>query len=171
MTVSLESQWNVDFNDVWSIWKYYQLLMHESNTFLLKTMPLKPLGQLGQTMLKSTPPHKARGPPSSIWMPKLTLLTILNDIRIQSDVLLQYTLRTDRPTDRQTDAPGDFKWYSMLHSSSAIAKRPLVAVLVLWLVQVVLEHHVIGLQCSLHANYVQKYGGESNGKDESSSDE
>jgi len=36
LTVSSESQWNVDSNDILSIWKYCQLFMHTSNTFLFK---------------------------------------------------------------------------------------------------------------------------------------
>ena len=34
--LSVESQWNVDSNDILSVRKYSQLFMHESNTFLLK---------------------------------------------------------------------------------------------------------------------------------------
>ena len=34
LTISLESQWNIDSNDILSVRKYYQLFTHESNTFL-----------------------------------------------------------------------------------------------------------------------------------------
>ena len=48
LSSSLGSQWNVDSNDILSIWKYYQLFTHESNTFLLQNTSLKPLGQWGK---------------------------------------------------------------------------------------------------------------------------
>ena len=35
LSTYLERQSNIDSNDALSVWKYYQLLMHESNTFLL----------------------------------------------------------------------------------------------------------------------------------------
>jgi len=48
---------------------------------------------------------------------RLTPLTIANSIRIHSAVLPQYTLRSDRPTDRQTDRPTDmFRHISRLRS-------------------------------------------------------
>jgi len=61
MSTSSESQWNVDSSDVLCVRKY-QLFTHESNTFLLQNMPLKPLGHWGQTTLKSTLPLEACGP-------------------------------------------------------------------------------------------------------------
>ena len=92
---------NVDSNDILSVWKYYQLFMQESNTFLLQNMTLKPFGQWQQTTPKSTLPLEARGPPyMNVWV---TPLTNPNDIRIQSAILPQYTLQTDQPTDRLTD--------------------------------------------------------------------
>jgi len=36
LTISSESQWNIDSNDILSVQKYSQLFMHESNTFLVK---------------------------------------------------------------------------------------------------------------------------------------
>ena len=45
--LSWESQWNVDSNDILCIWKYCQLFVHKSNTFLLMNTPLKPVGQWG----------------------------------------------------------------------------------------------------------------------------
>jgi len=50
--------------------------------------------------------------PSNTPILRPTPLTTPNDIRIQLAVLPQYTLQTDRPTDRQTDGPGkcSVKW-------------------------------------------------------------
>jgi len=54
LSTSSESQWNIDSNGVLSVRKYYQLFLHESNTFLLQNTPLKPLGQRGQVTSKYT---------------------------------------------------------------------------------------------------------------------
>jgi len=46
--------------------------------------------------------------PSNIGLPiPQTPLTTPNGIQVQSAVLPQYTLRTDRPSDRPTDGIGD----------------------------------------------------------------
>ena len=57
MTVYLESQWNIDSNNILSVRKYCLLFMHESSIFLLKNMPLKPMGQWGKKL-----PFEARRP-------------------------------------------------------------------------------------------------------------
>ena len=74
----LESQWNVDSNNVLSVRRCYQIITHESNTFLLQNTPLKLLGQRWQTNPKSTLPVEACGP-HLIWMPGVTPLTTPND--------------------------------------------------------------------------------------------
>ena len=48
--------------DVLSVRKYYKLFTHESNTFLLQNMPLKPLGQWGKQPQNPPLPLEARGP-------------------------------------------------------------------------------------------------------------
>jgi len=84
LTVSSESQWNVDSNDILSIWKYCQLLTHESNTFLLENAPLKPLGQWGQTTPATAPSPWGLWTTSSTSMPGSTPLTTPNDSLISS---------------------------------------------------------------------------------------
>jgi len=58
--------------------------MHESNSFLLKIRPLKPLGQWGQTTLKSTPSPWATWIPFHTSVPGPTPFTTPNDISIGS---------------------------------------------------------------------------------------
>jgi len=53
LTVSLESQWNVDCNDILSMWKCCQLFMHDSNTFLLKIRHWNQRANGDKTPLKS----------------------------------------------------------------------------------------------------------------------
>ena len=72
LTVSSESQWNIDSNGVLSVQKYYQLLTHESNTFL------------GQTMPKFTLSLKARRPHSVHQCLRPIPLTTPNDSLIGS---------------------------------------------------------------------------------------
>jgi len=55
---------------------------------------------MGQTTPKSIHSLEARGPLSNTWMPGVTPFTTPNNIRIKSAILPQYTLQTDRPTNR-----------------------------------------------------------------------
>ena len=61
-----------------SVRKYCQLFTHESNTFLLQNMLLKPVGQWGKQ--PQNPPFllEARESPSKTWMPGVTPLTMPN---------------------------------------------------------------------------------------------
>jgi len=54
---------------------------------------------------KTAPSLRRSPPPSNTPIPRLTQLTTPNGIRIQSAVLPQYTLRTDRQTDGLDDRP------------------------------------------------------------------
>jgi len=63
LSTFLESQRNVDSNDMLYVRKYSQLFMHELNIFLLKIRPLKPLGQWWQTTPKFTPSLQATWTP------------------------------------------------------------------------------------------------------------
>jgi len=170
MSTVLESQWNVDSNDILCVRKYSQLFMHKSNTFLLKIRPLKPLGQWGKQPQNPLLLLEPCGPPMHTWMPGPTPLTMPNNslivlctstqlrnngpigyngmpcihpqncplpfdashpsntpipwppplttpksIQIYSAILPQYTLWTDRPTDRWS------KW--MFRTMSAYARE------------------------------------------------
>jgi len=106
LSKSPESQWNVDSNNVLSIWKYYQFFTHESNTFLCEKYVILPILTNGVQMPKIPKqplPFGEREPPSKTWMPGLTPLTTPHGIRIHSAALPQYTFWTDRPTDTHTD--------------------------------------------------------------------
>jgi len=87
------NQWNVDSNAVLFVRKYYQLFTHESNTYLLQNMPLKPLGQWEQTTTKSILPLEACGPPSNTWMPWVTLLTTPNNSSITVHIPHNYATK------------------------------------------------------------------------------
>jgi len=49
LTVSSESQWNIDANDLLSVRKYSQLFTHESNTFLGKQYVIPPIQMSAHT--------------------------------------------------------------------------------------------------------------------------
>ena len=156
--MSLESQWNIDSNNILSIRKYCQLFIHESNTFLGDQYVIPPIHKNGganaEKCQKQSLPLEAHGPLSNTSMPRPTPLTTSNDsliavrtsaqlcnkvpmcyngtpqihpqnypfddhyqnlvhpflnqplttpngIQIQSAISPQYTLRTDKQTDRQ----------------------------------------------------------------------
>jgi len=67
-------------------------------------MPFKPLGQ---KMPNTSPSPCGMWTPSNTPIPQLTPLTTPNSIQIYSAILPQYTLWTDRLTDRPTDGLGD----------------------------------------------------------------
>jgi len=56
---------------------------------------------------KTAPSPSTITTPSNPPIPRPTPFTNPNDIRIQSAVLPQYTLRTDRQTDRPVEGPGE----------------------------------------------------------------
>jgi len=106
----------------WMVYTYINLYMHVSSLlsdsrytcYLLATSP--PPKSFGKnnyaTMLQWDAPISLPELPLPLWrspplsnapIPWPTPLTIPNSIRIQSAVLPQYTFRTDRPTDTQTD--------------------------------------------------------------------
>jgi len=105
LSTSSESQWNVDSNDVLSVWKYYQLFTHEWK--IRHSDHSNQWGCKCQKIPKSAPSFWGTFGTFSktlfCWMPGPTPLTIPNGIQIHSAVLTQYTSRTDRQTDTQTD--------------------------------------------------------------------
>jgi len=106
LTMSSESQWNADSNDILSVRKYYQIFTYESNIFLCEKYAILQIQTNGGANAKESPkqslPLRSRKPPSNIPIPRPTPLTIPNGIRIQSAVLPQYTFRRDTQTDRHT---------------------------------------------------------------------
>jgi len=95
--------------------EYCKLFTHESNTFLGKQYVILPTQTNGDANAEKSPkkiPLETRGPQSNTWMPRLTPLTTPNGIWIKSAVLPQYTLWTQRQTDRQTDTQRMFRTVS-----------------------------------------------------------
>jgi len=78
LTSSLESQWNIDSNDILSLRKYCQLFTHELNTFLGEQYIILPIQMNGgaNTEKSQKQPNlfEARGPPSNTSMPGPTPL-------------------------------------------------------------------------------------------------
>jgi len=68
LTISLESQWNIDSNYILSVRKYCQLFTHESNTFLDEQYVIPPLQTNGAQMPKNTRNDARNSPfPCSTW--------------------------------------------------------------------------------------------------------
>jgi len=101
LTVSSESQWNMDYNDILSVHKYCQLFMYESNTFLCEKHVILPIQTNGGANAEKSPKQPipwVTWTPSNTPIPRPIPLTIPNGILIQSAVLLQYTFQSDRHT-------------------------------------------------------------------------
>ena len=93
LTVSSESQWNVDSNDMLCVWKYYQPFTYQSNTFLCQNMHSAQFRPMGAKNLETAHSLGAYGPPCNIPIPWLSPLTIPNNSLIGSCTSAQLRIK------------------------------------------------------------------------------
>jgi len=90
LSVSLESQWNVDSNDTLCVRKYCQLFTYELDTFLCKNTSLKPMGANSRKPPLSLAAH---GLLPNTAIPEPTPLTNPNNSTIGTRLLHNYATK------------------------------------------------------------------------------
>jgi len=98
LTIHAESQWTQISNDILTVWKYCQLFTHELNTKIHSKTPFK---LMGRKIPDTSSSRYGMWTPSNTPIPRPTSLSTPNGFQIRSAILSQYTLRTERQTDRR----------------------------------------------------------------------